>query len=91
MSLNQFDLYAQKIFREITALANGELTTLRTLKAFLRTHFCPEPFRTIETGSDGLIYMCCPAWLPVPVGEIQRKTWTDLARFDRKGNERINY
>jgi len=37
---------------------------------YLLTHFCHEPFETIETTPDGLAFLCCPAWLPVAVGDI---------------------
>jgi molybdenum cofactor biosynthesis enzyme MoaA len=39
-------------------------------EAYLRSHFCLEPFRTLETSPLGLVYVCCPSWLPKPIGDL---------------------
>jgi hypothetical protein len=39
-------------------------------EAYLKTHFCPQPFTTLETTHQGLAYMCCPIWLPTPIGKL---------------------
>jgi hypothetical protein len=33
--------------------------------AWLRSHFCPNPFTTLETTHTGLAFVCCPVWLPI--------------------------
>lgn len=39
--------------------------------AYLQTHFCANPFRQIETAPTGLAYLCCPIWLPTPIGTLE--------------------
>ncbi len=45
-------------------LANSDAET------YLKSHFCPKPFTTLETTHQGLAYMCCPIWLPTPIGRL---------------------
>ena len=39
-------------------------------KAYLATRFCPNPFVQLETAQTGLAYVCCPVWLPTPIGSL---------------------
>jgi Radical SAM superfamily/4Fe-4S single cluster domain len=39
-------------------------------EAYLKTHFCDKPFTTLETTHQGLAYVCCPIWLPTPIGKL---------------------
>jgi wyosine [tRNA(Phe)-imidazoG37] synthetase (radical SAM superfamily) len=39
-------------------------------KDYLKAHFCANPFRQLETSPTGLAYVCCPIWLPTPIGTI---------------------
>jgi len=39
-------------------------------EAYLKAHFCSKPFTTLETTHQGLAYMCCPIWLPTPIGRL---------------------
>jgi len=38
--------------------------------SYLATHFCPHPFPTLETTHTGLAFVCCPVWLPTPIGTL---------------------
>jgi pyruvate-formate lyase-activating enzyme len=38
--------------------------------AYLREHFCAYPFTTLETTHTGLAFVCCPVWLPTPIGKL---------------------
>lgn len=40
------------------------------LTAYLKTHFCTKPFDTMETLDQGSVNICCPDWLPTPIGDI---------------------
>ena len=40
---------------------------------FLRERFCAEPFRTLETTHTGLAFVCCPVWLPTPIGTLDEE------------------
>lgn len=51
-------------------------------KAYLATHFCPHPFTTLETTHTGLAFVCCPVWLPTPIGTLGTEAmqlWTSPA------------
>ncbi len=37
---------------------------------YLKSHFCANPFRQLETAPTGLAYVCCPVWLPTPIGTL---------------------
>jgi MoaA/NifB/PqqE/SkfB family radical SAM enzyme len=34
------------------------------------SRFCSAPFESLETAPGGDAYFCCPAWLPVPIGNL---------------------
>jgi len=70
MSVSQQDLHAQLVSRRIFAWANDDARLDEELDSYLRAHLCIEPFKTLETTPSGLAYLCCPAYLPVPVGNI---------------------
>lgn len=38
--------------------------------AYLRTHFCAYPFTNLETTHTGRAFVCCPVWLPTPIGRL---------------------
>jgi len=40
-------------------------------EAYLRSHVCLKPFTTIETSDRGLAHVCCPDWLPTPIGDLK--------------------
>lgn len=46
------------------------LSSANETESYLKTHFCPKPFTTLETTHQGLAYMCCPIWLPTPIGRL---------------------
>ncbi|MDE2578720.1 MAG: radical SAM protein [Hyphomicrobiales bacterium] len=39
-------------------------------REWLKTRFCFKPFEEIESSPSGLIYLCCPGWLPTPAGDV---------------------
>ncbi len=41
-------------------------------KEYLRTHFCRRPFTTLETTHTGLVFSCCPVYLPTPIGRLDQ-------------------
>ena len=59
-------------------LLQSELAN-KDVEAYLKTHFCPKPFTTLETTHQGLAYVCCPIWLPTPIGRLDAdpdETWS---------------
>src|SRR5262249_4974863 len=37
---------------------------------YLKTRFCSRPFQHFETGYHGDVWVCCPAYLPVSIGNL---------------------
>jgi len=58
------DLFIQKLDR-LAARGN---------EPDLRERFCRVPFESIETAPGGDVHFCCPAWLPVPIGNLNEHT-----------------
>ncbi len=48
----------------------AEQKTSASTKDYLQTHFCAAPFEQLETTPTGLAYVCCPIWLPTPIGRL---------------------
>lgn len=52
----------------------------------LRERFCRAPFQNVETAPGGNVYMCCPAWLPKPIGNLDTasaaEVWNSPAAQD---------
>ncbi|MDR3407663.1 MAG: radical SAM protein [Methylovirgula sp.] len=44
--------------------------------AYLKTHVCLKPFQNLETTNRGHVHVCCPDWLPTPIGDMN----SDLLR-----------
>ncbi len=40
------------------------------LDAYLKTHVCLKPFQNLEATNRGHLHVCCPDWLPTPIGEM---------------------
>jgi pyruvate-formate lyase-activating enzyme len=76
ISLNQNDLYAQRLYRLARGLAEPDL----------RGRFCSHPFDNLELYPRGEVRFCCPAWLPAPIGNLERQSaaaiWNSAAAQD---------
>ncbi len=66
----------------------AEQQTSISTQDYLRTHFCASPFEQLETAPTGLAYVCCPIWLPTPIGTLDtdpQKLWNgDIAKNIRE-------
>jgi molybdenum cofactor biosynthesis enzyme MoaA len=40
--------------------------------------FCPRPFEHFEVQHNGKAYLCCPGWLPEPLGHVGERTPAEL-------------
>jgi MoaA/NifB/PqqE/SkfB family radical SAM enzyme len=58
------DLFIQKLGRRAAGEGETDLTD----------RFCRAPFEAIETVPGGDVHFCCPAWLPVPIGNLNKST-----------------
>jgi sulfatase maturation enzyme AslB (radical SAM superfamily) len=58
------DLFIQKL----------DQLAARRKEAVLVDRFCRVPFESIETAPNGDVHFCCPAWLPVPIGNLDKNT-----------------
>ncbi|MCB1884125.1 MAG: radical SAM protein [Geminicoccaceae bacterium] len=63
LALLQNDLFLQSIHRRATRPEADD--------EGLKERFCRVPFENLETAPNGDAYFCCPAWLPVPIGNIE--------------------
>jgi len=73
---NPMDLYAQELWLGLQEGANGR-SRLEEIDAGLKGRFCERPFKWMEfVGKDA--WVCCPSWLPVPIGaaEAAGAAWT---------------
>jgi MoaA/NifB/PqqE/SkfB family radical SAM enzyme len=82
LGLNQNDLYAQALYQrcQIGKPAGPDL----------HGRFCSNPFDKVETHARGEVYFCCPAWLPVPIGNLETQSadeiWNSKAARDIRGS-----
>jgi wyosine [tRNA(Phe)-imidazoG37] synthetase (radical SAM superfamily) len=68
LSVDHRDLYGQRIASEISSWAKGVANPDDAMDQHLKTRFCTFPFEMLETTPNGDVYVCCPSWLPVPIG-----------------------
>jgi MoaA/NifB/PqqE/SkfB family radical SAM enzyme len=67
--MSQRDTFAQRLFLRARERIEGPAGTATDLTEF----FCPAPFESFELRSNGDVHTCCPAWLPVPIGNFHRQ------------------
>jgi MoaA/NifB/PqqE/SkfB family radical SAM enzyme len=70
LSLNQNDLHAQDLYRRTQVDPPPEPD--------LRGRFCSHLFDNLETTPGGQAYFCCPAWLPVPIGNLEKQSAEEI-------------
>jgi MoaA/NifB/PqqE/SkfB family radical SAM enzyme len=70
MVMSQRDTFAQRLFVHARTRIEGPAATVTD---DLRDFFCPEPFESFELRPNGDVHTCCPAWLPVPIGNFHRQ------------------
>lgn len=65
---------------ELQPPAGGEYPGKRTSAVILadQQKDCPRPFEWCEIHPDGSIFLCCPAWLKRPVGNLLHQTAADI-------------
>ena len=70
-----------KIKGKRVALKNEALKKVDVdTETYLKDHFCGKPFTTVEVTPSGLVYVCCPDWLPTPIGMMSKglsELWKD--------------
>ena len=70
-----------KIKGKQVALKNEALKSVDVdTETYLKGHFCGKPFKTVEVTPNGLVYVCCPDWLPTPIGTMNAglsELWKD--------------
>jgi sulfatase maturation enzyme AslB (radical SAM superfamily) len=70
LSVNRTDLYAQRLYRF------SQPGPVREQE--LRGRFCDNPFDKAEIRMGGEVYLCCPEWLPVPIGNLERQSAAEI-------------
>ena len=76
MSNHQHDLFVQRLYRRASGKTEPDL----------RGRFCLAPFEKIDTYQRGDVHFCCPAWLPIPIGNLEQdepdQIWNSPAAQD---------
>jgi len=47
-------------------------------EANLSERFCSKPFHWAEIDPSGDVYVCCPSWLPLPIGNLKETPLKDI-------------
>jgi len=89
---NPLDLFAENALiacHHQRAAETGATSEFEGLEAYLAGSFCEVPWRHLEIAWDGNTFLCCPAWLPLCVGNARDQSleeiWnSDLAMAIRK-------
>jgi MoaA/NifB/PqqE/SkfB family radical SAM enzyme len=79
------DLYAENILIECSlrqAGKTGVRSEFEGLQAYLAGSFCETPWRHLEIAWDGHAFLCCPAWLPLRVGNARNQTLDEIWNSD---------
>ena len=71
LSADQTDSRAQDLFRIARSRVENPAAVV---SEDLAEHFCSRPFEDFQLTLDGQTYLCCPTWLPVPIGDYRRET-----------------
>lgn len=75
VSRDQHDTLAQRLFsRARRALDDPAVDAAEDLSPY----FCARPFEEFELRSNGDVYTCCSAWLPVPIGNFHRQSAAEI-------------
>lgn len=75
IGMSQRDTFAQQLFLRARGLIEDPAATVAD---DLSDFFCPAPFESFELCSNGDVHTCCPAWLPVPIGNFQRQSAEEI-------------
>jgi len=60
------------------ASKTGAHSQFEGLEAYLAASFCDTPWRHLEIAWDGHAFLCCPAWLPLRVGNVQKEALEEI-------------
>ena len=71
VAMSQRDLFAQRLYLRARGRIEGAAATVAE---DLSDFFCPHPFESFEFRPNGDVHTCCPAWLPVPIGNFHRQS-----------------
>jgi len=78
LGLRQWDLYSQRVFLNITAWLSESGDTTDSADDYLKGRFCDQPFENFETGVTGDVFVCCPSYLPVSIGNLHKATAEEI-------------
>lgn len=70
LSADQTDRRAQDLFRTARGWVENPDAVVNE---DLAEHFCSRPFEDFQLVGGSNAYLCCPTWLPVPIGDYRRE------------------
>ena len=79
------DLYAENTLIACSlqqAAMSGANSEFEGLDAYLAESFCDVPWHHLEISWEGNAFLCCPAWLPLRVGNAQHQTLDEIWNSD---------
>jgi len=80
LAIRYDDLHAQRLLIEAYRLLPpaARPPEIETALNSLEGRFCNKPFSHFETTPSGDVYVCCPSYLPLPIGNIGDASWDDI-------------
>jgi tetratricopeptide (TPR) repeat protein len=79
------DLFAENTLiacRRRQAASTGAFSEFEGLEAYLGDSFCEMPWHHLEISWEGNTFLCCPAWLPLRVGNARNQSLDEIWNSD---------
>ena len=83
---NPADLFAESMIiaceHKLHELGPRSSDPFEGIEEYLKEHFCGNPWKHLELGSDQGAYLCCPGWLPLCIGTPGEASAEDIWHSD---------
>ncbi len=82
IEVRPYDNHVQRLLIEAELAAMPEESRAQHkwcgLDGYLAECFCDRPWRQLELATDGDLFVCCPGWLPAPIGNASTASTLEL-------------
>ncbi|OGW81894.1 MAG: hypothetical protein A3G33_05290 [Omnitrophica bacterium RIFCSPLOWO2_12_FULL_44_17] len=75
-SMNQLNLYTHSLLDRAYRKKQNPTAVISDFE--LQKRFCSRPFERFISNVDSHVYVCCPSWLPRPIGNINTQSWEEI-------------